>query len=253
MGIINLTPDSFSDGGKFFDKTKAVKRAIEMEKLGVDFIDIGGQSTRPSYKRICAEEEWDRIKTVVKRIKEHVKVPVSVDTFYEKVARLAVQEGADIINDVSGNLDNDMLGLVKETSCGYIIMSNRSLQKTKSFFDDTLKILKENEIDTELVCFDPGIGFGKTYDEDLEILRHTNLYCPKGYPILVGSSRKRVVGKSCGELDPLKRVSGTISAHTISIMSGANIIRVHDVEEAIQSVRMVDAILNNNLVRCEYG
>ena len=244
MGILNVTPDSFSDGNKYFDEKKAIEHAVEMFLQGADVIDIGGQSTRPGHTRVSEDEEWDRLKKIIPEIRSRVDIPISVDTFYSSVAQSAIKLGADIINDVSGFSDEKMFNIAKETSCGCVIMCNTGLDDLESFFLDKIEKINKCGLNKENICFDPGIGFGKTYEENLKILKETKKYCPQGYPILVGASKKRVIGTSCGNPCFDERIPGTIAAHTLSIASGANIVRVHNVAEAVQAARTADAILD---------
>lgn len=248
MGILNVTPDSFSDAGKFFDIEKAVAHAVEMKNQGADIIDIGGQSTRPGYSKISALTEWDRVKDVIHSVRRAVNIPISIDTFYPFVAKKAIETGVDVINDVSGFENIEMFEIAKETSCGCVIMSNVSLLETPNFFSKVLKNIEIYHLNKESICFDPGIGFGKSHEENLEILRHTKQYCPEGYPILVGASKKRVVAIPALNPPIEERLPCTIAAHTLSIASGANIIRVHQVKEAKQATRVTDAVLKHKKI-----
>lgn len=245
MGILNVTPDSFSDGNKYFSVEKAIQHAIEMEKQGADIIDIGAQSTRPGYERISFDVEWNRLKDVILKIRKQIDIPISVDTFYPEVAKRAINLGADIINDVTGFRNKKMFELAKKTSCGCMVMSDVSLDDTPKFFSNFLKNMISYNICKQNVCFDPGIGFGKSYSENLKLLYNTSKYCPAGYPILIGASRKRVVGTPAGNPEFVERLPGTIAAHTLAISSGANIIRVHEVKESKQAALVADAIIRN--------
>lgn len=245
MGILNVTPDSFSDGNKYFSAEKAIQRAIEIENQGADIIDIGGQSTRPGHEKISSDAEWNRLKDVILKIRKQVDIPISVDTFYPEVAELAINSGADIINDVTGFRNKKMLELAKKTSCGCMVMSDVSLGDTPKFFSEFLESMISYNICKQTICFDPGIGFGKSYNENLELLYETSKYCPQGYPILIGASRKRVVGIPTGNPNFIERLPGTIAAHTLAISAGANIIRVHDVKESKQAALVADAIIRN--------
>lgn len=243
MGILNVTPDSFSDGGKFLDVDKALEHAVEMKNQGADIIDVGGQSTRPGYSKVSALTEWNRVKDVIYSVRKAVNIPISIDTFYPFVAKKAIEAGVDIINDVSGFENIEMFEIAKEASCGCVIMSNVSLIETPKFFSKILNNINIHHLNKQSICFDPGIGFGKSHEENLEILNHTKKYCPQGYPILVGASKKRVVAIPSLNPPVEERLPGTIAAHTLSIASGANIIRVHQVKEAKQAARVTDAIL----------
>lgn len=247
MGILNVTPDSFSDGNKWFDIDAAVKHAIQMQADGADIIDIGGQSTRPGYIKITFEEELDRLKPVLKALKSEISVPISVDTFYPEVAQMALNEGASIINDVNGFKDEQMIKVAGQSNCGCIVMYDGPNRQMKDFFNLQFGKMLSSNILKNRICFDPGIGFGKTYGENLEAIKNLKDYSIKGVPILVGASRKRVIGASCGNPPFEERIPGTIAAHTIAILNGANIIRVHDVKEAVQAAKVADAILKSNL------
>lgn len=242
MGILNVTPDSFSDGGKWLDVDSAVERAIQMQNEGADIIDIGAQSTRPGYTKISAEEEKRRLFPLLELIRKAINIPISVDTFYPSVAEMALSYGADIINDVTGYADEDMYRISAKCDCGCIIMHDRA-DCIKEFFENIVKKCDDYGIERERICFDPGIGFGKTHGMNLEILRECGKYRVDECAILIGASRKRVVGMPCGNPPFEQRLSGTIAAHVLSISAGADIIRVHDVAEAVQSAKVADAIV----------
>lgn len=247
MAILNITPDSFSDGGLYNDADIAVSRAIHIQRAGADIIDIGAQSTRPGYKRISQQEEWERLKPVLSRIREAVDIPISIDTFYPYVAQKALDLGADIINDVTGFKDEKMFDIASKSDCGCIIMHDMPGIDIKTFFEERLKFAEKYGISKDRICFDPGVGFGKTYEENLYILKHVDKMKADGCAMLIGASRKRVIGKPCGDPPFDKRMAGTLAAHTIAITGGADIIRVHDVEESIQAAKVADAITNISL------
>lgn len=252
MGILNLTPDSFSDGGDYNVLDTAIKRALEIQEEGADIIDIGAQSTRPGYQKINVEDEKERLIPVLKQLKNVLSIPISVDTFYSKVAYDALNCGASIINDVTGFKDNNMFDVVKESDCGCIIVHDMMPQNIKEFFQLQYNKAVEIGIDPARLCFDPGIGFGKSYYENLYILKNPYKFKIEGKALLIGASRKRVIGMSCGNPPFKERTYGTIAAHTLAIAGGANIIRVHDVKEAVQAVKMTDAILKESEV-CDCG
>lgn len=247
MGILNVTPDSFSDGNKWFDINLAIKHALQMQNDGADIIDIGAQSTRPGYVKITPQEELTRLIPVLKALKGQINVPISVDTFYPEVAKEALNEGVDIINDVNGFKNELMIKVAAQSNCGCIVMHDGTNAKMKNFFDLQLSKMIKNNISQSRICFDPGIGFGKTYEENLNVIKNLKKYLIKNIPMLVGASRKRVIGIPCGNPPFVERMPGTIAAHTIAILNGANIIRVHDVKEAVQAAKVVDAILKSNL------
>lgn len=256
MGILNCTPDSFSDGGKYMDSEAAVIRGREMIMQGADIIDIGGQSTRPGYETISAEEEWLRIEDVVMALSD--EAVVSVDTFYPEVAKLALDAGAKIINDISG-FGEEMMRTVAESGCGCIVMHNKAfesgteetvesediLQELKNFFLKKVIQAEKWGIDEGRLCFDPGIGFGKSYQDNLRLIANVDKTRLPGIAYLMAASRKRVIGKASGSSDFDKRMPGTIAAHTIAAMKGANILRVHDVKEAVQAAKVTDVLLQN--------
>lgn len=240
MGIVNVTPDSFSDGGDHFNTQDAVSCALQMEKDGADIIDIGAQSTRPGHIPVTQEEEWARLMPVLNALKGKISLPVSVDTYYPYVAEKSLDLGADIINDVSGVINPDMARLVKQYGCGWVIMHNGSgcVEEVKSFFDDSAKKCSELGIDKKQLCFDMGIGFGKDYDENMVLLANVKDYKPDGFPLLLGTSRKRVIGQGSQQELPKERIYGNIAADTVAIFGGADIIRLHDVKNEKQGVLM---------------
>lgn len=243
MGILNLTPDSFSDGGIWNSPNKAIERAITLEKLGADIIDIGAQSTRPGYTKISAAEEIKRLENILPKIRKEVNIPISIDTFYPEVAEFSLSVGVDILNDVTGFKNGDMIDIASKSKCGIICMHDGPGFNVTPFFKDRLNALLKKGIEKDRICFDPGIGFGKTYEENLYILKNLKSLKLDGYPILIGASRKRVIGAPCGNPPFNERMPGTIAAHTIAISGGADIIRVHDVKEAVQAAKVADAIL----------
>lgn len=242
MGILNVTPDSFSDGGKWLDIGAAVGHAVQMQNDGADIIDIGAQSTRPGYTRIPAEDEEKRLLPFLQAVRESVSIPVSVDTFYPSVAKKALSLGADIINDVTGYTDENMYRISARYGCGCIITHDRA-DGIKEFFERAVEKCDSFGIERECVCLDPGIGFGKVCRADLDILRECGKYRVDECAILVGASRKRVVGAPCGYPPFEQRLAGTIAAHTLAISAGADIIRVHDVAEAVRSAKVADAVV----------
>lgn len=245
MGILNVTPDSFSDGGKWNNKESALKHALKMIEDGADIIDIGAQSTRPGYTEISVKQELDRLLPVLEILHLEVDVPISVDTFYPEVAKEALSYGASIINDVKGFSNDKMFDIMENFNCGCIIMHNGPNATMLEFFNNTIEKLNQRKINKNRVCFDPGIGFEKSYEENLWALKDLRNFKLEEFAMLVGASRKRVIGESCGNPPFSQRVPGTIAAHTIAIANGADIIRVHDVKEAVQSVRVADAILRS--------
>lgn len=254
MGILNVTPDSFSDGGLWNDPQKAADHACEMIEAGADIIDIGAQSTRPGHIEISAAEEIERLSAVFDVLK-NPGVPVSVDTYYPEAAEFALKNGADIINDVSGVFNPLMAETVKKYNAGWIVMHTGGgtadivpqyeegiVENVKAFFKKMLSECKKFGIDESSICLDPGIGFGKTYEDNLELMCRMNELKTGNNVLLAGASRKRVIGTATGVEQADKRLIGTIAAHCACMAGGADIIRVHDVAESAESAKMCDAI-----------
>ena len=246
MGILNVTPDSFSDGGKYLDPTAALERALEMKAEGADLIDVGGQSTRPGYTAISPEEEWERIRDVLPALVKKTGLPISVDTFYPWVAQRALEAGASILNDVTG-FGPEMLAVAAGSRCGCIVMDPGTTggdicARVRGFFLDRLEAAQRAGIARERLCFDPGVGFGKTVEESLDLIAHVERTKVEGCAFLMAASRKRVTGAFCGNPPFEERLPATLAAHTASILGGADLVRVHDVKEAVQAARMADAL-----------
>lgn len=246
MGILNVTPDSFSDGGKYLDPTAALERALEMKAEGADLIDVGGQSTRPGYTAISPEEEWERIRDVLPALVKKTGLPISVDTFYPWVAQRALEAGASILNDVTG-FGPEMLAVAAGSRCGCIVMDPGTTggdicARVRGFFLDRLEAAQRAGIARERLCFDPGVGFGKTVEENLDLIAHVERTKVEGCAFLMAASRKRVTGAFCGNPPFEERLPATLAAHTASILGGADLVRVHDVKEAVQAARMADAL-----------
>lgn len=248
MGILNVTPDSFSDGGRFFTADAALRHALEMQEQGADLIDIGAQSTRPGHTKITPEEEWARLEPVLTQLKGKLHVPLSVDTFYPRVAVLALENGADLINDVTGFDDPEMVAVAAKSDCGCIAMHHigsdgkNILDAVHSWFLGKLRQLTAAGIAPGRICLDPGVGFGKTQEENLCILANTARLRVADCAFLMAASRKRVIGGACGNPPFEQRMPGTVAAHSISIYDGADIVRAHDVPEAVQSAQLASAI-----------
>lgn len=244
MGIVNVTPDSFSDGGDYFSPENAIACALQMEKDGADIIDFGAQSTRPGYTPITADEEWARLEPVLTALNGKLSVPVSIDTFFPEVAEKALQNGADIINDISGVISADMAKTVKKWRAGWIIMHNGEgdVAEVGEFFKSSAKELAELGVEKEQICFDMGIGFGKTRAQDMSLIANIPEYKLAGYPLLLGTSRKRVIKEGSGQELPKERIYGNIAADAVAILGGADIIRLHDVAHEKQGIYMADAL-----------
>lgn len=246
MGIVNVTPDSFSDGGKYFDKNSAINHGLELVAQGADILDFGAQSTRPGYKEISPQEEIERLEPVVTAIREKTDVPISIDTYFPKVAKKMLECGADIINDVSGVFNTEMAEIIKSSGAGWVIMHSCAggVKEVKLFFDNMAEKCNTFGIDKNQICFDMGIGFGKDRQQDLELIANVEKYKKNDYPLLLGTSRKRVIGEFSKQENPEMRVFGNIAADTAGIIGGVDIIRIHDVKNEKQGIYMANAIKN---------
>jgi dihydropteroate synthase len=257
MGILNVTPDSFSDGGQFSHQETAIKQALAMIDRGADIIDIGGQSTRPGAKQITLEEELQRVIPIIKEIRELSDIPISIDTTRATVAQEAIEMGADIVNDISsGTFDRAMLSTVAKLQVPIILMHIKGTPETmqnftdyqdligeiKLFFQAKIEEAIELGIKKEHIIIDPGIGFAKNYEQNLEILRNIQQLKTLGFPILIGTSRKSFIGKILNQENPQDRIWGTAATCSYAITQGANILRVHDVKEMYDVARVTDAI-----------
>lgn len=258
MGILNVTPDSFSDGGKFADAGAAVAHGTDMAANGADIIDVGGQSTRPGADPTTAAEERARIVPIIQRLSAELDTPISVDTYQAEVAEAALDAGAVIVNDISSaTFDPEMSSLIARKRCPAVLMhivcKPKDMQADPAYSDlmgevcaflrERLTCLAEAGVDERLLMIDPGIGFGKTVEHNLEILRRLPELKSIGRPILVGTSRKSTIGQVLGGLPPEERLEGTAATVALSIANGADIVRVHDVKEMARVVRMTDAIV----------
>ena len=252
MGILNVTPDSFSDGGRYIQPENAFSQAINMINSGAGIIDVGAQSTKPGCVKISAEEEWARLEPVLRRLVSETYAVISVDTFYPEVAHRALACGAHIINDVSGRPSIGMLSAVKEFGAGYILMhSGNGAASDECSFDDVRTFLVDKKaqlvragIAPQSICLDPGIGFGNSREVDREIVRRLGeivSVCGES-AVLIGASRKRVTATRSDD-NAAGRMPATIAINTAAQMNGARIIRVHDVREGVLAARMMDKIL----------
>lgn len=250
MGILNVTPDSFSDGGSYTSIEKALNHAKEMIDSGADIIDLGGESTRPGHQIVDAEEELRRVLPVVKELKKQLNVKVSVDTYKAIVAKETLKLGADMINDVWGlRKDPNMASVIAKYDAYVCIMHNQDgtdydkdiMESIKEFLIESIKIAKSAGIDDRKIVLDPGIGFGKTLEQNIEVMARLDELKDLGYPILLGTSRKSMIGKIL-DLEPKDRVEGTIATTVLGIKSGVDIVRVHDVLENIRAIKVTDAI-----------
>lgn len=249
MGILNVTPDSFSDGGQYTSIEKAVKQAVEMESLGADIIDIGGESTRPNHQAISLEEELDRVIPMVKAVKESVNIPVSIDTYKAETAKKAIQAGAEIINDIWGaKRDPEIANVAAEYDVPIILMHNRTNMNYNSLIDDMKKDLEESinlainaGIPKENIVLDPGIGFAKTSKHNMIVMNQLEEFLDLGYPLLLGTSRKTFIGDIL-DVPPLQRDYGTGATTCLGIVKGVKIVRVHHVKLTKDLATVMDAI-----------
>lgn len=250
MGILNMTPDSFSDGGRYNAVDTALERACQLVQDGADIIDIGGESTRPGYEQISAEEEIERVVPIIERLAKEVDVPISIDTYKAEVARAALKAGAHIINDIWGaKADPHMAKVAAETGAPIILMHNRQEKPYENFIRDALndlyesiQITKKAGVKDSQIILDPGIGFAKNLQENLLMMRNLNVIAGLGYPVLLGTSRKSMIGNTL-KLPVEERIEGTIASVCLGIQQGCQIMRVHDVKENARAARMMDAML----------
>jgi len=253
MGILNVTPDSFYDGGLFADVDTAVAHGKKMVSDGADLIDVGGESSRPGSAPLSEKEELDRILPVVTRLLDEVSVPISIDTYKPLVADACLKAGAHLINDITGLTNPEMRKVVAKYKVPVILMHMKGTPKTMQqnpTYQDMLgeitaffreQITKARKEGIQHIIIDPGIGFGKTVEHNLQVLKHLTKFKCLGCPILVGPSRKSFIGVITGE-SVKERLDGTLAAVTVAIMNGANIVRVHDVKECKRAIQIVDAI-----------
>jgi len=264
MGILNITPDSFSDGGRHFDRATAVEQGFRMVEDGADIIDIGGESTRPGSEPVSVDEELRRTIPVIEELAKKISVPLSIDTYKAEVAQKALDAGASIINDISGlRFDPEMPKVVAKFNVPVVIMHIKGKPKDMQqnpvyealipeimdYFRISIRLAKKFGIREDLMVLDPGIGFGKTFDHNLELLNNLEQLTLLEKPLLIGPSRKAFIGKILGDAPATERLEGTAAAVAVSIMKGANIIRVHDVKEMAKVARVVDAIKREKVDR----
>jgi dihydropteroate synthase len=251
MGILNITPDSFSDGGRWADLDLAVAHAREMVKAGADVIDIGGESTRPGHEPVSAEEEMQRVIPVIERLARDVRVPISIDTYKSQVAAAAIRAGAHIVNDIWGfKADPEMARVCAELDCPVILMHNNETPlPDEDVVAGTVRQLREcidlahaAGVRDENIWLDPGIGFAKTQQGNLLVMRHMEEVTKLGYPVLLGTSRKSMIGHALN-LPVDQRVEGTAATVTLGIAKGVEMVRVHDVKEMVRVARMTDAMV----------
>ena len=259
MGVLNVTPDSFSDGGQFLDIESALRRAEEMIDEGADIIDVGGESTRPGGEVVTADEEMRRIVPVVERLAKTSKIPISVDTTKAAIAHAALDAGAEIINDISAlRFEYTVADEVARAHAGLVLMHSRGTPATLHHMPPSPDIFEEIQtslrrsvnmavrcgVPRESIALDPGIGFGKTFEQNIELIARLDQFAGKfpDFPILIGTSRKSFIGRLLDDAPPDARIHGTMATVAAAVLSGAHIVRVHDVRAAVDTVRVVDAI-----------
>ena len=252
MGILNVTPDSFSDGGSYTSIDKAMEQAEKMIQQGADIIDVGGESTRPGHLQIGDEEEIKRVVPVIREIKKKFDIPVSIDTYKSVVAKAALEAGADLLNDIWGfRYDEKMAELAAEYDVPVCLMHNRDNLDYDDFMEDvkkdlqiSLDIAEKYGVKKENIMLDPGVGFGKTYEQNLMVMNHLEEIVDMGYPVLLGTSRKSVIGLTL-DLPVDEREEGTLATSVLGAIKGCQFVRVHDVEKNVRALKMTDAILHS--------
>lgn len=250
MGILNVTPDSFSDGGKWNALDKALEHTEEMISQGADIIDVGGESTRPGHVQITDQEEIDRVVPVIEAVHSRFDIPISVDTYKSKVARASIAAGADLVNDIWGlKYDPEMAKVIADAKVACCLMHNREKAEYQSFMKDFLldmggcvKIAEKAGIAEDKIILDPGVGFGKTYEMNLEVIREISQMHQYGYPILLGTSNKSVIGNAL-DLPTGERLEGTLATTVIGVMNHCSFIRVHQIQENKRVIQMTEAIM----------
>ncbi len=250
MGILNVTPDSFSDGGKWLEKDKALKRVESMLEEGMDIVDVGGESTRPGYTPLTIQEEIERVVPIIEAIRANFEVPISLDTYKSQVANAGIIAGADLINDIWGlKYDKDMAKVIAQRNIPCCLMHNRKESNYQNFMEEvmgelstTIRMAKEAGIADDKILLDPGVGFGKTYEHNLQMINQLEALKGLGYPLLLGCSRKSVIGLTLN-LPPEEREEGTLVTTVMAVMKGCSFVRVHDVKKNVRAIRMTEAIL----------
>jgi dihydropteroate synthase len=262
MGVLNVTPDSFSDGGKFFESSVAIEHALDIERAGADILDIGGESTRPGSEGISAAEEIARVRPILQALRGRLKIPISIDTRKSEVAEEAIATGAEIINDVTGlNADPQIAEVARRHRVPLILMHMRGEPRTmqkqpfaRNVLRDVAAGLKRSiararkaGVPKSQIIIDPGIGFGKNYAQNYKLIARLGELANLGFPIMIGTSRKAFLGHTLGGKPPAERIWGTAATLTASILNGAHIVRVHDVPEMAQVAAIADKIASSSL------
>ena len=253
MGILNITPDSFSDGGKWNHLDEALRHTEAMIADGADIIDIGGESTRPGHTPVSAEEEAQRVLPVIEAVRKRFDIPISVDTFKSSVAESAIQAGADLVNDIWGlKYDSEMGAVIAKYDVACCLMHNKSNTEYNNFLIDMLSgtqecvnLARKAGIKDEKIILDPGVGFGKTFEMNLETMNYLELFKNLGFPVLLGTSRKSMIGLAL-DLPVDQRVEGTLATSVSGVMKGCSFVRVHDVKENRRVIQMTEAIWGCN-------
>ena len=258
LGILNLTPDSFSDGGKFNKKKNAIKHAFHLVDSGANLVDIGGESTRPGSRTINENLEWNRICKILKIVSK--KIPVSLDTRKSNIMKKGIQLGIKLVNDVSGlEFDKDTIGVLKNYKIPFVLQhsqgSPENMQKNPNyknelldiydFFEKKIKLLRSNGVNHNNIILDPGIGFGKNLKHNMSLIENISIFHSLGFPILVGNSRKSFIRELSGKNDTKFRIGGTLSSSIYLMMQGVQILRIHDVNEIVQGLKVFNNIMNN--------
>jgi dihydropteroate synthase len=258
MGVLNLTPDSFSDGGKFNIKDKGVRHAMHMFKLGANLVDVGGESTRPGSKPITTKLEWNRIEKTLKRISK--KIPISLDTRKSEIMKKGIKNGVKLINDISGlSYDNNTMNILKKYKIPFVVhhsqgipenMQNKPKYKNElldiyDFFEKKIKLLRLLGVKHNNIIIDPGIGFGKNLKHNMNLISNISIFHSLGFPILVGVSRKRFIKELSKKNDTKNRTGGTVASSIFLMMQGVQILRIHEVNEILQGIKVFKKLFNN--------
>ncbi|MDC0396117.1 dihydropteroate synthase [Candidatus Pelagibacter sp.] len=258
MGVLNLTPDSFSDGGKFNKKKKGLKHAKNLFAYGANIVDVGGESTRPGSKSISGKEEWKRIEKIIRKISK--KIPLSLDTRKADIMSKGIKKGIKLINDVSGlSYDSKTIEVLKKNKTPFIIQHSQGIPENMQnnpkyknelldiydFFEDKIKFIRSKGIKHNNIIIDPGIGFGKNLKHNMNLIRDISIFHTLGFPILLGLSRKKFIKDLSGKNDTKERLGGTVASSLYSMMQGVQILRIHDVNELIQSIKVFKQLIKN--------
>jgi dihydropteroate synthase len=258
MGVLNLTPDSFSDGGKFNKKKEGLKHAIDLFKFGANIVDVGGESTRPGSKVISEKEEWSRIEKIIRKISK--KIPLSLDTRKADIMNKGIKIGVKLINDVSGlSYDPKTIDVLKKNKSPFVIQHSQGIPENMQnnpkyknelldiydFFEEKIKFLRSKGIKHNNIIVDPGIGFGKNLKHNMNLILNVSIFHTLGFPILLGLSRKKFIKELSGKNDTKERIGGTIASSLYSMMQGVQILRIHDVNELIQSLKVFKQLIKS--------